>query len=236
MPRALLPGDRARARVGAVLCALVLGLAGEASAGGEASAAEAPRGVVGDADAGREAGVDSGGDVDAATRRLLRAADRGNVRLARAALDAGARIDENRAAFAGPDRQPPLVAAALRGHVRVVRLLLERGADPAVVEKDGFTVWHAAAYQGRGDVLELLHAQDVPGYGPAADGFTPLHRAVWGTSLRHARAVELLTGPIGRACDEPAADGRTPLEMARHERTRALLEACLAARPAQGAP
>ncbi len=170
------------------------------------------------------------GRADAATRRLWRAAAAGRMGSVRKALEAGARIDENRAVFVGQaSEQTPLVAAALRGHERVVRLLLERGADPAIPEKDGFTVWHAAAFQGRTPVLEVLDELAVPGYGLSpVDGYAPLHRAAWGTTPRHVDAVRYLIGPAGRACDVRAADGKTPLDVAKRADTKALLAACLA--------
>ena len=172
----------------------------------------------------------SGNEEDAATRRLIRAAGRGSVRSVLSALEQGARIDENREAFVGPGLQTPLVAAALRGYDRVVRSLIENGADVSLPEKDGFTVWHAAAFQGRADVLGVLDEFEVSGYGISpADGFTPLHRAAWGRTLRHVGAVGYLIGPGGRACDVVAENGKTPLDVATHERIRKLLEACLEA-------
>ncbi len=180
-----------------------------------------------------EAGA-SAAASDAATRRLLQAADRGSVSMAKAAIAAGARIDEGAESFTGPDRQPALVAAALRGHARVVRLLLEAGADPSVTEKDGFNVWHAAAFQGRVDVMRVLDEFDVPGYAPAGDGFYPLHRAAWGRSLRHVRAVAYLIGESGRACDARTEDGRTALASAKHPRTKSLLSECMAKARAAG--
>ena len=170
------------------------------------------------------------GRADAATRRLWRAAAAGRLGSVRQALEAGARIDENRAAVIGRGSgQTPILAAALRGHEQVVRLLLERGADPTIPEKDGFTVWHAAAFQGRTRVLEVLDELEVPGYGRSpVDGYTPLHRAAWGATRGHVDAVRYLIGPGGRACDERAADGKTPFDMAKHAETKALLAACVA--------
>ena len=165
---------------------------------------------------------------DVATRALLRAADEGRPKQVRAAIALGARLDENREAFAGEDRQPALVAAALRGHAGVVRVLLEAGADPTVAEKDGFTVWHAAAFQGRAKVLVVLDELSVPGYGLSeVDGFSPLHRAAWGRRPGHVNAVRYLIGPGGRDCQIVAENGSRPIERAPHPRIRALLEACV---------
>ncbi len=174
--------------------------------------------------------------ADRATRLLLHAASVGNARNVRAALAAGARIDEHSEAFAGAGLQPPIVSAALAGHHEIVRILLEAGADPSIPEKDGFTVWHAAAFQGRARVLAVLLGFDVPGMGPSpSDGFWPLHRAAWCRTPRHFESVRFLIEEADHPCDVSGNDGRTPLEMARQERIRNLLEACssvgAAARP-----
>lgn len=164
---------------------------------------------------------------DIATRRLLRGANTGQVGAVREALAAGARIDERRESFTGPGRQPALIAAALQGHDSVVRLLLEAGADPALPEKDGFTVWHAAAFQGRTRVLRVLFELDTPGMAASeADGFWPLHRAAWGRTPRHAESVRFLIESVGHACDVTGPKGRTPLQMARYGPIRDALEAC----------
>lgn len=165
---------------------------------------------------------------DAATRQLIQAASQGRMDEVIQALEADARIDENRASFVGVGRQSPLLAATLLGHHRIVRVLLERGANPMIPEKDGYTVWHAAAFQGRTEVLRVLHELEVPGYAPSeTDGYSPLHRAAWGSSPGHVEAVKFLIGPGGRPCDVVAADGKTPLQMAVHKDTITALKACM---------
>lgn len=165
---------------------------------------------------------------DAATRHLIQAASQGRMAEVIQSLQAGARIDENRASFVGIGRQSPLLAATLLGHHRVVRGLLERGADPMIPENDGYTAWHAAAFQGRTEVLRVLQELEVPGYGPSAtDGYSPLHRAAWGNSEGHVEAVKFLIGPGGRPCDVVAADGKTPLQMAVHKDTITALKTCM---------
>lgn len=165
---------------------------------------------------------------DAATRQLIEAAGQGQMDEVIQALEAGARIDENRASFVGIGRQSPLLAATLLGHHHIVRVLLERGADPTIAEKDGYTVWHAAAFQGRTEVLRVLHELEVPGYAPSeSDGYSPLHRAAWGSSPGHVEAVKFLIGPAGRPCNVVAADGQTPLQMAVHKDTITALKACM---------
>lgn len=176
---------------------------------------------------GAGAAIAGGTPADRATRELLRAADLGNAARVEAALGQGARMDEARVAWTGPDGQPALVAAALRGHAEIVSLLLRRGADPLVTERDGFNVWHAAAFQGRPEVLRVLIDAGAQGYGPSdVDGFTPLHRASWGRAPRHFKAVKLLVTLGGRACDEPDGNGRPAAAVAKSERIADWLRAC----------
>lgn len=59
-----------------------------------------------------------------------------------------------------PSRNPlkatPLHSAVAGGHYRVVRMLLELGADPNVREQGGFTPLHAAAQNGDVDTIRAL--------------------------------------------------------------------------------
>ncbi len=92
------------------------------------------------------------------------------------------------------DRSPELVGlrgtngndllgmAGSNGDVRIVRLLLERGADPARGNAHGWTPLHQAAYSGRVDLAEMLLAAGAPADTYArGDGGTPLVIALfWG--------------------------------------------------------
>lgn len=51
----------------------------------------------------------------------------------------------------------PLYHAASRGNVNCMRLLLERGADPNAVDRNGYSVAKAAAEANQQDALTLLN-------------------------------------------------------------------------------
>lgn len=56
----------------------------------------------------------------------------------------------------GRIRQPPLIVAAAAGHSVVVRLLLERGADAGIRDRDGRTAADVAKREAFVDVLTEL--------------------------------------------------------------------------------
>jgi hypothetical protein len=56
----------------------------------------------------------------------------------------------------------PLLRAAQRGCAGVIALLLERGADPAAVTREGWSALHLAALSGHGALFDLLIRGGVP--------------------------------------------------------------------------
>ena len=106
-----------------------------------------------------------------------------------------------------------MMAATLAGNVEIVKFLLQKGADPEIGEKQGYTPMHGAAFQGRADVTRaLIQAQLNPSH-MHEDGFRPIHRACWGKEPRHTDTVAVLIEG-GVKPTEAAKDGSTPLSMA----------------------
>ena len=81
------------------------------------------------------------------------AARQGDVDSARLLLDAGARIDATAA-----DGSAPLALAAFSDQATVVKLLLERGADPNAIG-GGYAALHAAVLRGNAEVVRALLAK-----------------------------------------------------------------------------
>jgi ankyrin repeat protein len=84
--------------------------------------------------------------------RLVAAVRSGDVRAMERILDAGAPVD---ATFRG---QTALTTAVSLGHGDIVRLLLDRGADPAKASADGKTALDLAQAIGDRVLLRLLLA------------------------------------------------------------------------------
>jgi len=55
-----------------------------------------------------------------------------------------------------PDWETPLHVASERGHVEIVRLLLEHGADLRARDSDGRTPSELALQYGKLEIVELL--------------------------------------------------------------------------------
>ena len=81
---------------------------------------------------------------------LAEAAERGRPDVVGALLEAGAAVNPPGGVC------PPLVAACNRGHTAVVRLLLERGADPNGTDEYGDTDLIVAAAGGAVEVVRVL--------------------------------------------------------------------------------
>ena len=104
---------------------------------------------------------------------------------------------------------------------QVALLLADPRVDTALGEKDGYTALHAAAFQGRATVARMLLDHGFAVDDRHADGYTPLHRALWGRERRHVDTARVLIHD-GRAALR-GANGRTLWQMAATDDMRALL-------------
>ena len=75
-------------------------------------------------------------------------------------------------------RRPALVEAALAGRTRILKLLLEAGADPVLVDTRGVSALDAAAQNGYLDCLEALVAAGADANQSNVLGITPLVTAI----------------------------------------------------------
>jgi hypothetical protein len=150
-------------------------------------------------------------------------------------------VERELGSLAGLDLDAELIAAAFFGHWRMLRFLLDRGADPqARVAESGETALHAATCKaGRPyylDVLRMLLAAGTPVAattipGSPSDSFmrdvrnrgeTALHRAA---AFAELASIQLL---LDHGADREARDanGDSPLAWASwHLRPGAILEA-----------
>jgi ankyrin repeat protein len=105
----------------------------------------------------------------------------------------------------------PLVAAAGRGHLEVVRYLLDEGADINLRHFYGYTAVELACVSGRSEAADLLLARGAD-TSPRADGWIPL---MWASTRGHTAVVELLLAHGCGDVDQCSVDyGHTALHLA----------------------
>lgn len=125
----------------------------------------------------------------------------------------------------GPGGQTPLVSAVLKGKLSAVKTLLDLGADVTIPEKDGYTVMHAAGFQGRHEILQVLAAHNdgaINILDQHPDGFYPIHRACWGREQRHTQTVQTFLD-LGVPVDLVASNGKACVAMTRNEETMSVI-------------
>ena len=105
--------------------------------------------------------------------------------------------------------QTPLMAASLAGRNLIVDKLLSLGADPHITERDGYNPPHGVAFQGRPEAARALIKHNVPMDVPHGDGFSPLHRTVWGGRRNHLLTARVLVKEGGANVDRQDAEGFT---------------------------
>ncbi len=121
---------------------------------------------------------------------LLIAAQLGDEAAARAALDGGASVEsrdwhDEKLSDVSSISKTALHFAAAGGHLGVVRLLLDRGADVNSTTMRGETPLHLAATEGNAACAKLLLERGADVHASVTAGSTPLYYAAYGG---HSRA------------------------------------------------
>lgn len=107
----------------------------------------------------------------------------------------------------------PLYSACHCGHLDVVRLLLEKGADLNKVDTNDWTALYVACWHGHLDVARLLAEKGADLNKADDDGWTPLYLACVHGHL----AIAQLLAEQGADLDKADDDGATPLCIARDQ-------------------
>lgn len=146
--------------------------------------------------------------------RLLEACRMGHVNAVLREIENGANMNVQEQGSG----QTPLMAAVLSGQAQVVQILLHKGANVTIGEKDDYTPAHGAGFQGRAKIMSLLQEHGIDVIRDVhADGYAPFHRACWGNEQRHSDTVQFLL-EIGTDPNMPG-NGKTCAEMTRNPAT-----------------
>jgi hypothetical protein len=143
---------------------------------------------------------------------LVNAAEGGHVGVVRWLVDQGAATNN----ASHDDGYTALCLACLLGRTPVVRLLLERGADPTTANNEGWTPLVTAPYQGHLEVVRLLlgHASAKATTNCRSnDGRT----ALWVACYRGRRAVVRALLENGADPTTASNDGTTPTATAKQD-------------------
>ena len=164
------------------------------------------------------------GKADVAAALLSRAPDARHLRSRDGRRREACRAARRRGPHAWPTRSradgySPLGLASFFKRGDVVKVLLERGAEPSVPSRDqGFTPLHSAvatdAGEATAEIVRLLLEAGADPNAKSNEGGTPLHSAAFTGDLEIA---ELL---LAYGADPSATDpkGQTPLDIARDRR------------------
>lgn len=160
--------------------------------------------------------------LQAGTRALVEAVERGDAEMVRLLLEAGAHPD------LGGQGLTPLGLAALRGHARIARLLLRAGAQVDLKGADGNTPLYNAALMGHTAVIRALlpHRPDFSLSGRGLPGYEGLNALGVAAYMGHTEALRTM---LQAGADPDLLDrmGRPPLYYAVLRRHRGAVHALL---------
>jgi len=146
------------------------------------------------------------------------AIDRGDLEGVKDALDWGDDINVK-----SKQNQTPIMHAVLAGQNEIAEFLLTKNPNMKLTDgkdqKEGYTPLHGAAYKGNAKAVKMLIAHGLDPSERHADGFTPMHRACWGSTAGHAATVEVFL-KAGISASQESQDGDNPLSMATHAKNK----------------
>lgn len=127
-------------------------------------------------------------ELSAADRMLIKAAQNGDLTMARNAINQGANVYTKTESMLG-EGVTPLEIAAGRGNINIVSLLLNAGVDINFKNDLGRTVLTEAALAGRYDTVLFLLDRGAAVNSQDNGGYTPLDKAI---EYGHENIVRLL--------------------------------------------
>ncbi len=110
--------------------------------------------------------------------------------------------------------------AAYNSRTGVVKVLLEKGADPSLQDGNGRTALHEAAFRNEPVTALLLVKKGADVNRAARDGNTPVHEAV----IWHNTAMVKFLLENGARCDLKNAAGFTPSAIAEREKFQEIIQ------------
>ncbi|KAG6959750.1 hypothetical protein JG688_00009951 [Phytophthora aleatoria] len=109
----------------------------------------------------------------------------------------------------------PLLVAAQNGHPLLVLFCVRNGADVTLVDADGDTAVHWAAYKGATEIVAVFQYLQVSSDAPDKFGQTPLHLAAMRGELE---TVQFLVETLDADVNALDAKKRTPRDLAQLKR------------------
>lgn len=114
----------------------------------------------------------------------------------------------------GTFQQTPIMAATIMGSYDVVEYLLTLDVDLSIKEVNKYTLFHAAAFYGRVEIIKLFLRNNFNPNESHGDGLFPIHRAALGREPRHTETIRaILESGISKNIHTTNEDNQTPLQV-----------------------